>query len=119
MEEDVTKAAEVKTDTTAEEPIVKTPTKFDRSVMPKIGPDPEVNNPFPWKASLTNGMKIWGIVQNELPLVQYSIVIDGGHMLDKVEKAGVASLVAAMMNEGTKTKLLNSLKMQLDCLVLQ
>ena len=39
-----------------------------------------------------------------LPLVQYSVVIDGGHMLDKVEKAGVANLVAAMMNEGTKNK---------------
>ena len=49
-------------------------------------------------------MKIWGITQNELPLVQYSIVIDGGHMLDNVEKAGVANLVASMMNEGTKNK---------------
>ena len=104
VEEDVTKAAEVKAAVTSEEPIVKTPTKFNRSVMPKIGPDPEVTIPAPWKASLPNGMKIWGILQNELPLVQYSIVIDGGHMLDKVEKAGVANLVAAMMNEGTKNK---------------
>jgi zinc protease len=104
VEEDVTKAAEVKADAVAEEAIIKTPAKIDRSVMPKIGPDPEVTIPTPWKASLSDGMKIWGIVQNELPLVQYSIVIDGGHMLDKVEKAGVANLVAAMMNEGTKNK---------------
>jgi zinc protease len=104
VEEDVTKAAEVKADTTKEEPIVKTPTKLDRSVKPVIGPDPEVTIPSPWKESLSNGMKVWGIVQNELPLVQYSIIIDGGHMLDKVEKAGVANLVAAMMNEGTKNK---------------
>jgi zinc protease len=104
VEEDVTKAAEVKADQVAEEPIVKTPAKFDRSVMPKIGPDPEVTIPSPWKASLSNGIKVWGIAQNELPLVQYSIVIDGGHMLDKVEKAGVANLVATMMNEGTKNK---------------
>jgi zinc protease len=72
--------------------------------MPKIGPDPEVTIPTPWKTSLSNGIKVWGIAQNELPLVQYSIVIDGGHMLDKVEKAGVANLVASMMNEGTKNK---------------
>ena len=104
IEEDVTKAAEVKTDAVAEEPIVKTPTKLDRSLMPKIGPDPEVTIPTPWKTSLSDGMKVWGIAQNELPLVQYSIVIDGGHMLDKVEKAGVANLVASMMNEGTKNK---------------
>ena len=36
VEEDVTKAAEVKADAVAEEPIVKTPTKFDRTVMPAI-----------------------------------------------------------------------------------
>jgi zinc protease len=102
VEEDVTKAAEVKVDAVAEEPIAKTPTKFDRSVMPPLGPDPEPGVPQPWTASLNNGLKIWGITQNELPLVQYSIVIEGGHMADKVEKAGVANLVAAMMNEGTK-----------------
>jgi zinc protease len=104
IEEDVTKAAEVKADAVAEEAIVKTPTKFDRTVMPPVGPDPEVTIPVPWSGSLANGMKISGIRQSELPLVQYSIVIDGGHMLDKVEKAGVASLVASMMNEGTKNK---------------
>ena len=104
IEEDVTKAAEVKADAIAEEAVVKTPTKFDRTVMPPKGPDPEVTIPQPWSGSLSDGMKIWGIMQNELPLVQYSIVIDGGHMLDKVEKAGVANLVASMMNEGTKNK---------------
>ena len=104
VEEDVTKAAEVKADTIAKDVIAKTPTKVDRSVMPRIGPDPEVKIPTPWTGTLANGMKILGIVQNEMPLVQYSLVIDGGHMLDKVEKAGVANLVAAMMNEGTKNK---------------
>jgi len=104
IEEDVTKAAEVKADASKDEAIVKTKTKLDRSVMPKIGPDPEVTIPTPWKASLQDGMKIWGIAQNELPLVQYSIVIDGGHMLDKVDRAGVANLVASMLNEGTKNK---------------
>ncbi|MFA5819749.1 MAG: pitrilysin family protein [Bacteroidales bacterium] len=104
VEEDVTKAAEVKADAIAEEAVVKTPTKIDRTVMPPIGPDPEVTIPQPWSGSLTDGMKIWGIMQNELPLVQYSIVIDGGHMLDNPEKAGVANLVASMMNEGTKNK---------------
>jgi zinc protease len=104
VEEDVTKAAEVKVDAIAEEPIAKTTTNLDRTIMPALGPDPEVNVPKPWSGSLANGLKIWGITQNELPLIQYSIVIDGGHMVDKVEKAGVANLVATMMNEGTKNK---------------
>ena len=104
VEEDVTKAAEAKSDALPEEPVVKTVTKLDRSIMPPLGPDPEVNVPQPWTGSLANGLKIWGITQNELPLIQYSIVIDGGHMVDKVEKAGVANLVATMMNEGTKNR---------------
>jgi zinc protease len=104
VEEDVTKAAEVKNDLIAEEAIIKTPSKIDRSVMPKIGPDPDVTIPTPWSGSLSNGIKISGIKQSELPMVQYTISIDGGHMLDKVEKAGVANLVATMLNEGTKNK---------------
>jgi len=104
VEEDVTKAAEVKVDARAEEPVVKTATKLDRSVMPQLGPDPGVNVPQPWSGSLANGLEIWGITHNELPLIQYSIVLDGGHIVDKLEKAGVANLVAAIMNEGTKNK---------------
>lgn len=104
VEEDVTKAAEVKDAPVAEEAIAKTKTKLDRSIKPVPGPDPEVTIPKPWSASLQNGLKIWGITQTELPLVSYSISIDGGHKLEKVEKAGVASLVASMMNEGTKNK---------------
>jgi zinc protease len=103
-EEDVTKAAEVKTDNVAPEQIVKTKTSFDRSVMPPVGPDPEVNIPKTWSSSLGNGIKIWGIIQNEVPLVQYSIVLDGGHVLDNVDKSGLANMVATMLNEGTKNK---------------
>ena len=48
VEEDVTKAAEVKGEPVAEEPIVKTPTKTDRSQQPPVGPDPEVTIPPVW-----------------------------------------------------------------------
>jgi len=104
VEEDVTKAAEVKEVAVSSEPVVKTPTKFDRSVQPVPGTDPEVTIPPVWKGSLGNGIKVWGIVQKELPLIQYSIVISGGHMLDELPKAGLANLTAALMNEGTKNK---------------
>jgi zinc protease len=104
IEEDVTNAAEVKAADVAEEPITKTPTSFDRSVMPAIGTDPEVTVPGFWSASLTNGTKVWGIKQSELPMVQYSIVIDGGHIAEPIGKAGISNLVASLMNEGTKNK---------------
>ncbi|MCX6328940.1 MAG: pitrilysin family protein [Bacteroidia bacterium] len=103
-EEDVTNAAEVKEVAATEEPIVKTPTKFDRSIKPPLGPDPSVTIPQIWTTSLADGIKVWGVSQNELPLVQYSIVLDGGHMVEDISKAGLANLVAAMMNEGTRNK---------------
>ena len=104
VEEDVTKAAEVKAEPVAEEPIIKTPTKFDRSVQPPVGPDPEVTIPPVWQGSLSNGMKLYGIIYKELPIVQYSIIMEGGHILDDISKPGVASLTATLMNEGTANK---------------
>ena len=104
VEEDVTKAAEVTADQVAEEAIVKTPTKTDRSKQPPVGPDPEVTLPSVWTGKLANGIKISGITQSELPLVNYYIIIEGGHLLDDPAKAGLASMTASVMNEGTKNK---------------
>jgi len=104
VEEDVTKAAEVKEVAVKEEPYAKTPTKFDRSVQPALGPDPEVTIPPVWTGSLENGIKLFGIVQKELPVIQYSLIIPGGHLLDDINKPGVANLAAVLMNDGTKNK---------------
>lgn len=104
VEEDISNAAEVLLTDVVEEPIVKTPAKFDRSLKPPVGPDPEVKIPLPWTDTLSNGIKLWGITQSELPLVQYSLIIKGGHVLDDMNKAGLASLVATMLNEGTRNK---------------
>jgi len=104
IEEDVTNAAEVKADAMAEEPIVKTPSKFDRSVKPAIGPDPTVTIPQVWSSTLGNGIKVWGIEHNELPLIQYTITMDGGHQAEEITKAGLANLTASLMNEGTMNK---------------
>ncbi len=104
VEEDVTKAAEVKTEAVAEEPVLKTPTKTDRSKQPPLGPDPEVTLPSVWTGKLANGISIFGITHSELPLVNYSLIIEGGHQLDELNKAGLANLTASVMNEGTKNK---------------
>ncbi|HHU35059.1 MAG TPA: insulinase family protein [Bacteroidetes bacterium] len=104
VEEDIANAAEVKIETIEEEPILKTPTSFDRSIAPQLGPDPLVTIPPIWKASMDNGMKIWGVEQHELPMIQYSISFDGGRIAEPIEKAGLSSLVASLMREGTKNK---------------
>ncbi len=104
VEENVKKAAEVKAESALPQAITKTRTILDRSVMPSPGPDPDLNVPVPWASSLSDGMIIWGIDKGEMPLIQYSILIEGGHLLDNIAKPGVANMLAAMMNEGTKNK---------------
>jgi zinc protease len=87
-----------------DETITKTPTLIDRSVMPADGPDPALNLPLVWNSKLSNGMQIFGIEQDELPLVQFSVEMKGGHLLDPIEKPGVANFVCELMMEGTKNK---------------
>ncbi|MBA9075923.1 M16 family metallopeptidase [Rufibacter quisquiliarum] len=82
----------------------KTPSKIDRSKMPELSNNFSFTAPAIWTGQLKNGMKVYGIEQNELPLVQFSILIKGGMQLDDQQKIGTAALVDAMLLEGTKNK---------------
>lgn len=115
-EENILQATQVKIEAGAVEEIQKTPASFDRSVQPPLGPDVSVTLPPVWKSSLANGMKIYGIRHSEVPLVQYNIVIDGGHMLDDITAPGVANMLAIMLNEGTKNKTPEELEEEIDLL---
>jgi zinc protease len=105
VEESIADATEVSQAVSEEEEeIVKTPSSFDRSAEPVMGPDPVVIPPKVWTQELKNGIKVYGISYDELPLLNYSLVIKGGHLLDKPDLAGTAYLVAALMTEGTANK---------------
>jgi zinc protease len=116
VEENILAATEVKVEGGAPEELKKTPTSFDRSVQPPLGPDVSVTVPPVWKSSLPDGMKIYGIEHTEVPLVQYNIVIDGGHMLDDIAAPGVANMLAVMLNEGTKNRTPEELEEDIDLL---
>ena len=103
VEEEITENVETEI-VDADVAIEKTPSKFDRSVAPEMGETPKLNIPESWTANLPNEMEVYGIVQDELPLVNFSLVIDGGHLLDDLSKNGVANLMSDIMMEGTATK---------------
>lgn len=84
--------------------IVKTQSSFDRSVEPDFGEAPLVTPPAIWKDELGNGMGVLGVKTDELPLVNFSIRIKGGHYLDDIDKVGVANLMTDIMMEGTANK---------------
>ena len=84
--------------------VIKTPSNFDRSIEPGQGVSPKLNIPESWSATTANQMKVLGVEQTELPLVNFSLIIDGGHMLDSFDKNGVANLMTDIMMEGTANR---------------
>ncbi len=98
---------EVKSDVASEEvtqgaeaEYAKTPSQYDRS-EPPFGDLPLVKMPDVWEAKLPNNVRLLGIENNEVPLINYELVIEGGGMLDPLNKKGLVSMLAALMNEGT------------------
>lgn len=80
----------------------RTPSKIDRSVEPDyMANTPKTNIPAIWRTTLANGIDIAGITQNEIPMVNLTISIDGGAILDPAGKRGTSAINASMMNEGT------------------
>jgi len=94
------------------------PDDFDRSVRPKSGPNPVVKVPELWQARLENEVPVAGTEYTELPLTTIQITIDGGHMaeMEMQDKAGLASLTASLMNEGTENYSAEEFSKALDML---
>lgn len=109
--ENVTKVVE---DTETE--VAKTPSNFDRSKAPDQGETPALNVPTNWTAELANGIDVYGIEQNEIPTVNFSLVIEGGHLLDNMDKNGVANLMTDIMMEGTANKTPEQLEEEIELL---
>jgi zinc protease len=84
--------------------VARTPSSFDRSVEPPAGAAPSVSFPAIWTASLANGLAVSGIEDRELPVARFEIALDAGQLRDDVTKPGAASLTAAMLTRGTRTK---------------
>jgi len=88
----------------------KTPSTFDRSIEPNYGPTPVAKVPTVWESKLENGLKVFGIESDEVPLVQFNIVIDGGQLVESMDKLGVANLTADLLEKGTKNKTVSELE---------
>jgi zinc protease len=115
-EENINEATQVEIPEAETEGVIKTPSLIDRSAEPPAGEEPEVNLPAFWKASLSNGIKVYGIQNKELPLVYMSIVIEGGALQDNVTLPGVANMVANVLPQGTKNKTPEELEEEIELL---
>ena len=78
---------------------------LDRKKVPPPGKTPELRVPAWTKTTLANGAELLVAEKHDLPLIAFSITFLGG--ADQFEPAGkqsVASLTAALLSEGTKTR---------------
>lgn len=114
VEEKIVVGAEDQVDPTAQAKYEKTPSSFDRSIEPPYGPAPVVKTPAVWQSKTKNGIRLYGIETNEVPLVNVELVIDGGRMLDDINKVGVANLTAELMNLGTAKRTASELEDAID-----
>lgn len=116
-EEDITKASQVEIAGDDLKAVTeKTPSVINRSVEPPAGNDPEVKVPEVWTSTLSNGMKIYGIENKELPLVEMRLVVDGGILQDSPSRPGVASMVAKVLPQGTQKKSPEELEEEIELL---
>lgn len=97
-------------------PFERTPSQIDRSSEPPFGPTPSVPVPDVWTLTLGNGMEVFGIETDELPLTQFNIRLAGGHQLDADGKPGTANLLASMLMRGTANRTAAELEEAIDML---
>jgi zinc protease len=78
---------------------------LDRSKTPPPGKTPVLHVPAWTKSRLTNGADLIVSEKHDLPLVSLTITFLGGsNQFDPPNRAGIGSLTAAMMSEGTRTR---------------
>jgi predicted Zn-dependent peptidase len=78
---------------------------FDRKKIPAPGKPPSLTVPAWTKATLTNGADLIVSEKRGLPLVSFSLTFLGGaYQFEPDGRQGLASLTAAMLSEGTKTR---------------
>ena len=73
---------------------------LDRSKPPAVGPPPQLKLPAVQKRTLSNGVPVWLVEQHEVPLVQVTLLLKAGANEDPGGKFGLASMTAAMLDEG-------------------
>ena len=77
---------------------------FDRSIEPPAADEnPSITLPEIWHGELKNGIEVLGAVNSETPTTALRIQFEAGQRLEPLDKLGLASLTAQMLNEATES----------------
>ena len=77
----------------------------DRTRPPQAGPPPALHLPTIQKRQLSNGLPVWLVELHEVPVAQVNLVVLRGSADDPAGKFGVATLTAAMLEEGAGARI--------------
>jgi zinc protease len=85
-------------------PVAPMPRSFvqvDRSEFPEVGPIADLDFPEVERTTLSNGIEVVLARRSAVPVVLVSIQFDAGYAADPQGKAGLQSLMASLLSEGT------------------
>ena len=69
--------------------------------LPAGGPDPRFTLPQIQRRKLSNGLDVFIVEHHELPVVTMNLVVRGGSAADPAARAGLATVTADLLDEGT------------------
>lgn len=76
----------------------------DRTRPPQPGPPAPLSLPTIHKQRLANGLPVWIVEMHKVPVAQVNLLVFSGSTDDPPGKYGVASLAAAMLEEGAGSR---------------
>ncbi len=76
----------------------------DRTHPPQSGPPPALKLPAIQKQKLSNGLPVWIVELHKVPVAQINLVVTSGAAEEPGRKFGVASLAAAMLEQGAGSR---------------
>ncbi len=76
----------------------------DRSHPPEPGPAPELRLPPIQKRQLANGLPVWLVELHDVPVAQINLLITSGSAQDPPRRFGLATMTAAMLEQGAGSR---------------
>jgi len=72
--------------------------------LPAGGPDPSFTLPSVQRRKLSNGLDVLIVEHHELPVVTMNLLVKAGSAADPADRAGLATVTADLMDEGTTSR---------------
>ena len=76
---------------------------FDRAKVPGASATPSVPSPTVHRRTLANGLELWTVTRNDLPIINATLVIRAGAAEDGA-LPGLAAVTAGLLDEGSTTR---------------